>query len=747
MSDMTPVSRLEYFLAKIVGDNVELPEPQTDVELYLAAVAGETVELPPPASRWTLYLAKILGQNVALPVPQSRADLYLAKIAGEDVELPPLPLTRSEAYLALWAENGSGWSWETVTGVSPLTLANAVAHAIRKLVQYGKCSTSGGDIYCNNGKLVAVDDELPEGYQRQIGFEFAANAYFRIPGFHLRGSDTVRISFSVDKACNVFGCYTDTSSADNYSLYSSTAAGAKYLRYDGETYNSSIPSSQFGNRLDVVITPTGTTGMPTDSVITPATFESVADLCIGTTSQSASSSKLDGCIWGNFEVDNRLTLIPVKRLSDNVLGYYDPDSDTLYEPIGSAPVSLGVDTSHLTVLSVVGTPEVLTIGNQTATVQNLFEVGGVADEQDIISGVITRKVEVSVSGGVITLSALATPVIEHTTPQPLSTVEGDNTLSWTAEVSGTVKEVEYAYIAPSFEWKTASGAVVSVNDAIAGEVGALSVSINPVQTGSGDPSPANVRPISGWTGLSVFRGGDNAFDADAYSTINGYIDANGKIVTSSGGAKTIWFPISPNTDYTIGIKAIAHITGTPAGSDDVQVGLFSTIPALNVVGTRIYAYNRPDVYTDYYHTVEFNSGGASYIAIKIGVQSKTDINASIATLVVIETATLASEIVNWQSSAGTVYGGTLDVLTGVLTARPYYASYNGETLVGPWVSSMDKYVAGTTPTTGAQVVDLGGTPTTVQLTPAQVSTLLGTNVIWASGNGEISVTYRAEASE
>ena len=159
MSDMTPVSRLEYFLAKIIGDDVELPEPQTDVELYLAAVAGETVELPPPASRWTLYLAKILGQNVELPVPQSRADLYLAKLAGEDVELPPMPLTRSEAYLALWAD-GAGGETLTVTGVAPITLANAIAHAIVSLTQSGKCTQADTptpsdpvDIKCNNGAL------------------------------------------------------------------------------------------------------------------------------------------------------------------------------------------------------------------------------------------------------------------------------------------------------------------------------------------------------------------------------------------------------------------------------------------------------------------------------------------------------------------------------------------------------------------------------------------------------------------
>ena len=91
------------------------------------------------------------------------------------------------------------------------------------------------------------------------------------------------------------------------------------------------------------------------------------------------------------------------------------------------------------------------------------------------------------------------------------------------------------------------------------------------------------------------------------------------------------------------------------------------------------------------------------------------------------------------SFGSTVYGGTLDVVNGTLTVRPYYASYNGETLVGPWVSSMDAYAVGTTPTTGAQVVDLGGAATTVTLTPTEVALLLGTNNMW-SDTGDITVT-------
>ena len=183
---------------------------------------------------------------------------------------------------------------------------------------------------------------IPSGYTRLAGIEYSANTYYEIVGFKLRGSDTVKLSFSVDKACNVFGCYTTNDAADNYSLYISSSSGSKYLRYDGNTYNSAISSANFGTRYDVVISPSGTSGMPTDSVITPETFTASVDMCIGTTSTGATSSKLDGKIWGDFVVVGRFRGVPVRRESDGKIGYYDVYSDVFYEPIGSNPTAIAV---------------------------------------------------------------------------------------------------------------------------------------------------------------------------------------------------------------------------------------------------------------------------------------------------------------------------------------------------------------------------------------------------------------------
>ena len=98
---------------------------------------------------------------------------------------------------------------------------------------------------------------------------------------------------------------------------------------------------------------------------------------------------------------------------------------------------------------------------------------------------------------------------------------------------------------------------------------------------------------------------------------------------------------------------------------------------------------------------------------------------------------------DWTSQAGTVYGGTDEVVGGVLTDEwAEIPSYNGETITEPWLSSMDEYAPGATPTTGAQVVYKLATPFTYQLTPQEVEVLVGKNNVWTS-SGPVSATVVA----
>lgn len=94
------------------------------------------------------------------------------------------------------------------------------------------------------------------------------------------------------------------------------------------------------------------------------------------------------------------------------------------------------------------------------------------------------------------------------------------------------------------------------------------------------------------------------------------------------------------------------------------------------------------------------------------------------------------------SFGSTVYAGFVDPITGEVKERPEYPSYNGEVLVGPWLSSMDEYAAGVTPTTGAQVVDLGGALSTASITPVDMPMLEGSNNVWVDTSAVITLIYR-----
>lgn len=151
-------------------------------------------------------------------------------------------------------------------------------------------------------------------------------------------------------------------------------------------------------------------------------------------------------------------------------------------------------------------------------------------------------------------------------------------------------------------------------------------------------------------------------------------------------------------------------------------------------------------YTDMVNgsTKTFTTNGGTTGHNIIRINSGTTVNGDI--YIQLEkgsTATSYEPYINIKIQLGrTVYGGTLNPLTGVMTAYPYYASYNGETLTGRWVSDRDKYVAGTTPTIGAQVVDMSGTGTEIQLTPQQIRSLYGNNTIFAD-SGNVALEYWA----
>ena len=71
-----------------------------------------------------------------------------------------------------------------------------------------------------------------------------------------------------------------------------------------------------------------------------------------------------------------------------------------------------------------------------------------------------------------------------------------------------------------------------------------------------------------------------------------------------------------------------------------------------------------------------------------------------------------------------VYAGYVNANTRELYLRPVYEEYDGEELVGPWMSSIDPYEEDTMPSEGAFVIDFGGELSSYEITPFMLQTLL-----------------------
>ena len=175
-----------------------------------------------------------------------------------------------------------------------------------------------------------IQEEEP--YRELDGIIFDGSVYYKISGFHLGGSDTLRFSVLITENCNVIGCYTDSNDDTNFSLYSTTSTTARYLRHGSYVRRGGM---QLNKRYDAVITPTGFTGLRYSDTWPEEEFTSPADMCIGTTTETGTSAFLHGTIYGRIIVDDRETFIPVERRSDGAIGYLGMNSKTFFQNLGS----------------------------------------------------------------------------------------------------------------------------------------------------------------------------------------------------------------------------------------------------------------------------------------------------------------------------------------------------------------------------------------------------------------------------
>lgn len=270
-------------------------------------------------------------------------------------------------------------------------------------------------------------------------------------------------------------------------------------------------------------------------------------------------------------------------------------------------------------------------------------------------------------------------------------------------------------------------ALAHFTESVRNKLLSLLVSMEPIQDFNGYGHP--------WPG----GGGVNLFDKNAI-TIGKYLNINTGAIenASSSYAITDWIAVDGGSEYVWNNaessrswfydsdkNPVERIYGTSYIPDsDGFIILTITVTSVDVNDFMFVKGSAlPQIYYPYSNICP--------------ISGRTGLHAYAGPTSVIGDA--ATYTMNWTSPAGTVYAGSADIVSGDIKAAPYYASYDGETLVGPWVSSMDDYDPDGTPTTGAQVVDLGGTMTEYHIIGQDIITLVGYNYIW-SDSGDVTIT-------
>lgn len=357
----------------------------------------------------------------------------------------------------------------------------------------------------------------------------------------------------------------------------------------------------------------------------------------------------------------------------------------------------------------------------------------------------------------------------------------------------------------SYHTDSASGAVAAFDDGADNiPVKDLTINIKPVQSGSDDPSPTNVRAIGGWTGVVIKRFGKNLLEpfsgSNSYTrgtTVdvqsNGTMRAHGTVTTAGStwlapiktvSIKSCGFAVGDTLMISCGPNAALAVRFIDSGGTQIRQSVSATyespvtdtIPAGTVSFTYVYQFS----------TAKVTLGDVVDITTWFQIERGSHFTGF---------AAYQSDAyeVAFPSSAGTVYGGTLDAINGVLTVNFGLLSHtfgelteasgtvpSGYTLknlrlsenfpADTWLNDMMCNIATPSSTSNAEnVVRFSNDKTyciftlpsnldsstpvvvayplassrTYSVDPALISTLLGKNTIYAD-TGDVTVTYRAD---
>jgi len=314
----------------------------------------------------------------------------------------------------------------------------------------------------------------------------------------------------------------------------------------------------------------------------------------------------------------------------------------------------------------------------------------------------------------------------------------------------------------------------------------LKVGIEPIQEGSGDPSPTNIRPISGWDEVDVSVNGANVWDEEWE---NGYWNVNtGHSVENNNYIRCKnYIPITPNNTYKLANSATSTVKNEVLFFDkdknivsyvDCMGGANFTTPSncyfikfyMNINYGSIYnndiSINYPSTDTSYHaynghtYTIPFTDSQGNPIEVFGG---ELDVVNGVLTVDRVLNTIDQNSTIQFRSTGraltfitdayNTVTMGGVNLICDKLKSA-YYSNYdsaqNGEIAtvsgstaqtgisfkISDSITSLDELKAWLTSNPLTIVTNLA-TPLTIQLTPTAVKSLLGSNNVWGDC-GQIS---------
>lgn len=170
----------------------------------------------------------------------------------------------------------------------------------------------------------------------------------------------------------------------------------------------------------------------------------------------------------------------------------------------------------------------------------------------------------------------------------------------------------------------ASGAIASFDAQVAAPLKILKADINPVQAGSGDPSPENIRPISGWDEIKITNESGEIFEA-----------AN--IVATESEIKAYY-------DADLVLKAGTYVFSTDA-TDSVTL-----------IGAQYYSGSWVNLFTQIGTSRKFTLSRSGKCHFRAELRGSGDLSSNTVSLKQLDERTI--------ELPDTVYGGKLDMLRG-----------------------------------------------------------------------------------